>query len=239
MTLAPTITDTKTKFSWIGPNSFKAITPEITVYKAGLYKLTITDSKGCQATDEISINVKNIDISSEIFVATEVFAGDTIVIANISNSNPDHVEWLIDDTDSLKVVEMDEHYARVLFFETGYYKIGFRTHKGNCFQDIFKTITVVDKDRREEDSFGESIIDKYYIYPNPNDGDFNVRIILNKTSAIRLRIINIGTGNIVSDKKYVGQKEYDIPYNKSIAPGNYVIVLETASGYMNLKMIVR
>jgi sporulation protein YlmC with PRC-barrel domain len=134
---------------------------------------------------------------------------------------------------------MDEHYARVLFSETGYYKIGFRAHKGDCFQEIFKTITVVDRDGTADDSFGESIIEKYYVYPNPNDGNFNVKIALNKTSAIRLRIINIGTGNTVSDKKYTGQKEYDIPYNKSIAPGAYVIVLETVSGYMNLKMIVR
>lgn len=239
LTLAPAVADTKTKFSWTGPNSFNAVSSEITVDKAGTYKLTITDSKGCQATDEININVKNIDISSEIFVATEVFAGDTVVIANISNPNPDNVEWLIEDSDSLKVVEMDEHYARVLFSETGYYKIGFRAHKGDCFQEIFKTITVVDRDGTEDDAFGESIIEKYYVYPNPNDGNFNVKITLNKTSAIRLRIINIGTGNTVSDKKYAGQKEYDIPYNKSIAPGVYVIVLETASGHMNLKMIVR
>lgn len=239
LTLTSAVADTKTKFSWTGPNSFNAVSSEITVDKAGTYKLTITDSKGCQATDEIKINVKDVDISSEIFVATEVFAGDTVVIANISNPNPDSVEWLIEDSDSLKVVEMDEHYARVLFSETGYYKIGFRAHKGDCFQEIFKTITVVDRDGTGDDSFGESIIEKYYVYPNPNDGNFNVKITLNKTSAIRLRIINIGTGNTVSDKKYAGQKEYDIPYNKSIAPGAYVIVLETTSGHMNLKMIVR
>lgn len=239
LTLAPTVADPKTKFSWSGPNSDKATSPEITVDKAGTYRLTITDSRGCQATDEINIKVKNTDISSEIFVATEIFVGDTVVIANISNPNPEKVEWLIEDSDSLKVVEMDEHYARVLFSETGYYKIGFRAHKADCFQEIFKTITVVDKDGTENDAFGESIIEKYYVYPNPNNGNFNVKITLNKTSAIRLRIINVGTGNTVSDNKYAGQKEYEIPYNESIIPGIYVIVLETASGHMNLKMIVR
>lgn len=239
LTLAPSVADAKTKFSWTGPNSFNAVLSEVAVDKAGTYKLTITDSKGCQASDEISINVRNADISSEIFVATEVFAGDTIVVANISDPNPDSVEWLIEDSDSLKVIDKDEYYARVLFLKTGYYKLGFRAYKGDCFQEIFKTITVVDKDGTEDDPFGESIIEKYYVYPNPNDGNYNVKITLNKTSAIRLRIINIGTGNTVSDKKYAGQKQYDIPYNSTIAPGTYVIVLETASGHMNLKMIVR
>jgi hypothetical protein len=239
LTLAPAVIDPETKFSWTGPDSFKAVSSEITIDKAGVYKLTITDSKGCQATDEINISVKNIDISSEIFVATEVFAGDTIVIANISNPNPDRMEWLIEDSDSLKIVEVDEHYARVLFSGKGYYKIGFRAHKGDCFQEIFKTITVIDRDGTWADSFGESIIEKYHVSPNPNDGNFNVQITLNKTSAIRLRIIDMGTGNTVSDRKYAGEKEYDISYNKSIVQGVYVIVLETASGYMNLKMIVR
>ncbi|MFT4072525.1 MAG: T9SS type A sorting domain-containing protein [Dysgonamonadaceae bacterium] len=238
LTLAPLVTDPKTKFHWTGPDSFKAVSSEITVAKAGTYRLTISDSKGCQATDEINISLKDVDISSEILVATEVFAGDTIVIVNISNPNPDRVEWLLDDTDSLKVVEWDGHYAKVLFSEKGYYKIGLRAHQGDCFQEIFKTITVLDKNDTGDDSFGESIIEKYQIYPNPNHGNFQVKVTLNKTSAIRLRIIHVGTGNTVSDKKYAGEKEYDIPYRISLTSGVYIIVLETASGYMNLKMII-
>lgn len=239
LTLAPAVTDTETTFSWTGPGSFHSANKQIEISKAGTYKLTITGSKGCQATDDIKIDVKDVDISSEIFVATEVFAGDTVVIANISNPDPDSVEWLIEDSDSLKAVEMDEHYARVIFAHPGYYRIGFRAYKGDCFQEIFKTITVVERNDTGDDSFGESIIDKFFVYPNPNDGNFHIKVGLNKTSAIRLRIINAGTGFTFSDKKYNGQKEYDIPYNMTIPSGVYVIVLETASGYMNIKMITR
>jgi hypothetical protein len=239
LTLAPAVADPDARFEWTGTDSFKASSSGITVNKAGIYKLTITDSKGCRATDEIRIDVKQIDISSEIFVSTEVFAGDTIVIANISNPAPDSVEWLIDDSDSLKVVEMDEHYARVVFTETGHYTVGFRAHKGGCYQDIHKTLTVINPGETRDDTFGESLIDEFFAYPNPNDGNFNVKVGLNRTGAIRLRIINAGTGYTFSDKKYAGQKEYDIPYNMTIPSGVYVIVLETASGHMNIKMIAR
>lgn len=85
-----------------------------------------------------------------------------------------------------------------------------------------------------------SLIDKGDLSdPNPNDGNFHIKAGLNKTSAIRLRIISAGTGYTFSDKKYAGQKEYDIPYNMTIPSGVYVIILETASGYMNIKMITR
>jgi hypothetical protein len=239
LTLSPTVADHQTIFSWTGPDSFQATSAEITVDKAGTYRLTITDSKGCRATDEISISVNNVDISSEIFVSTEIFAGDTVVIANISNPDPDSVEWLVEDSDSLKLVGMDDYYARVIFSCPGHYPIGFRAYKGDCFQETYKTVTVVDRDGAIDDSFGESIIEEYYVHPNPNDGNFHVKITLNKTSAIRLRMINISSGSTVSDKRHAGQKEYDIPYSEAITPGVYVMVLETASGYMNLKMIVR
>jgi hypothetical protein len=239
LVLAPIVTGPQTAFSWTGPDSFKAVSPEITVDKAGTYHLAITDSKGCRATDEINISVKDVDISSEIFVSTEVFTGDTVVIANISNPAPDSMEWLIEDSDSLRLVEMDEHYARVIFYYPGHYTIGFRAYKGDCFQEVRKTVTAIKPGEARDDTFGESLIEKFFVYPNPNDGNFHVNIELNRTSAIRLRIINAGTGYIAGDKKYNGQKEYDIPYNMAIPAGVYVIVLETASGYMNIKMIVR
>jgi hypothetical protein len=149
------------------------------------------------------------------------------------------VEWLIEDSDSLRVVELDEHYARVVFTETGHYTVGFRAHKGDCFQDTYKTVTVIEPEETGDDTFGESLIEKFFVYPNPNDGNFNIKVTLNRTSAIRLRIINAGTGYAFRDKKYVGQKEYDIPYGMAIPSGAYVIILETASGYMNIKMIAR
>ncbi|MCL1943218.1 MAG: T9SS type A sorting domain-containing protein [Candidatus Azobacteroides sp.] len=236
--LAPAVTDPDTQFSWTGPDSFKASSPEITVNTAGTYRLAITDSKGCQATDEINIRVKDVDISSEIFVSTEVFTGDTIVIANISNPDPDSVDWLIENTDSLQVVETDEFYARVIFYYPGHYTIGFRAHKDDCYQEIRKTVTAVEPEQTPGREPGESMINNFYVYPNPNDGNFHVRIELTGTSAIRLRMINAGTGHVASDKKYNGQKDYDLPYSLPLSPGVYIIVLETASGYMNIKMIV-
>jgi uncharacterized protein (DUF2141 family) len=238
-TIAPEVSIPDVRFSWSSSNGFTSAEPQVTVSKAGTYRLTVTDGKGCQASDEMEVKISNSEISSEIVVSTEVFVGDTIVIVNISNPEPEKAEWIIKETDSIRIVEYDEYYAKVIFSKQGNYRIGFRTYVGECYQDVFKTINVVEAGIRQDDSFGESVIKQFSIYPNPNDGNFHAKVELNKTANIRLRIINIGNGQNISDAIYNGQEEYDLPYNLSASSGVYVVILETASGYMNIKIVIK
>jgi hypothetical protein len=145
---------------------------------------------------------------------------------------------LIEASDSLLVVETQEHYAKVIFTETGYYAVGFRAYMGDCYEDDLRSITVVEPDGREADNFGQSIIKRFVIYPVPNKGQFTVDVELNKISPIRLRLLYLGDGATVSDQKHSGKQEYSLPYNLPLKAGAYVMVLETPSGSMNLKMIV-
>ncbi len=237
--LEPEVIDKNTKFSWTGPESFFSSESKVTLSKAGTYQLTITDSKGCQASDEIQISVSDSDISSEMVVASQLFVNDTVIIVNISDPVPERIEWLIEESDSLTVIEMAEHYAKVVFKELGYYTVGLRSHVGDCYMDVVKSLTVTNPDDDIFDEFGESIIEKFIIYPNPNDGIFTAEVELNKVSSIRLRIFNISTGNVLSDKKVSGESFYQIPYNEYLGAGVFIVLLETASGHMHLKMIVR
>ena len=68
--------------AWTGPDGFRSAEPRVTVDKEGVYRLTITDSNGCQASDELTVTVKDIDISSEIVLSSDVFVGDTVVVVN-------------------------------------------------------------------------------------------------------------------------------------------------------------
>lgn len=239
LTIAPVVEDPQTVFAWSGPGNFRSSGKQVTVKDAGTYSLLITDSKGCQATDEIDIRVKSLDISSEMVIASQVFAGDTIVIVNISEPEPERVEWLFESSDSLEVVEESLHFAKVIFHKPGYYSAGMRSHVDDCFMDNIKAVTVLDADRRDSDGFGQSIVEKFTISPNPNDGNFNVAIELNIASAIRLRIINIGMGKIVSDKSYLSGKEFNIPYQLVLPGGVHAVLLETTSGHTVMKMIVK
>jgi hypothetical protein len=83
------------------------------------------------------------------------------------------------------------------------------------------------------------VIKKFVVYPNLNNGTFHADVELTKEASIRLRIINIGSGIIVSDAKYHNMKDYSIPYQIAILAGVYAVVLETAAGHMVVKMITK
>ena len=239
LTLTPEVKDPNTKFNWTSTNGFKSSNPSVTIKDAGEYVLTIADTKGCTASDKMTLNVNYTDISSEIVVASQVYVNDTIAIVNISNPEPDRVEWLFNKEDSIKVVQEEQHFARIIFPETGQYSIGIRSYVGDCYQDIIKTITVIEPDDILNDRFKESLIDDFYIAPNPNDGKFQAIIKLNGESAIRLRVINFFNGTTISDRSFNGQSEYEIDYSlNNIGSGNlYLILLETSAGQMVFKML--
>ena len=146
---------------------------------------------------------------------------------------------MITESDSVIITEQTEHLAKVIFDYPGQYTVGIRTHSGECYQELFKSITAIPAEMQNNDAFGESIIKNFTIAPNPNDGIFNIMVELSVASAIRIRIINTGSGITVNDKKYSSQEEFSIPYQLILPTGTYVVLLETASGYMNTKMIVK
>jgi hypothetical protein len=160
--IVPVVEDPNTRFDWTGPGGFHSTDSRVVVDKEGAYRLTVTDSNGCQASDEIYITVKDINISSEIVVASQVFVGDTVVVVNISDPMPESMEWIINASDSLHVVESSNHQASVVFNYPGYYLVGLRAHINDCFADNLKAVTVMNPGDRPADFFSESIIKKHY-----------------------------------------------------------------------------
>lgn len=240
LVITPRVKDLYTKFNWSSTNGFTSTKPSVTIKEAGDYYLSITDSKGCIARDTMTLKVSNTDISSEIVVATQIFVNDTIAIVNISNPEPDKMEWLFNENDPIKIVQKEQHFAQVIFTKTGHYSVGIRSHVGDCYQDIVKTVTVIEPDDNMKDRFKESLIKQFYIYPNPTDGKFKAVVKLNRESAVRVRVIDFFNGGVMSDRSFNGKKEYMIDYSLSLVYTNlYLVLLETSSGQMVLKMIAK
>jgi hypothetical protein len=237
--ITPEVADPKSRYAWTGPEGFVSTKPGITADRDGVYRLTITDSNGCQATDEIRITVRDIEISSEIIVSTHVFVGDTVYVINISDPMPESVEWIVEESDSLQIIDRSEHLLRVVFHYPGVYPTGLRTFVGECFEDFVKQVSVADADMRQTDFFAESIIRSFTLYPNPNSGNFTVAVELSRVSPIRLRIVSIGTGIVMHDSRYFGQQAYAVPYSLFLATGVYAVLLETDAGYMVFKTVIQ
>ncbi|MDR3218802.1 MAG: hypothetical protein LBU22_07445 [Dysgonamonadaceae bacterium] len=236
--LSPAVEDPATQFAWTSTNGFTSSAPEVSLDRTGDYYLTITDSKGCRASDEIHIEVKDYQISSEIVVATQTVVNDTIVFVNISDPEPDRIEWLIPEDAHIEVVETGPELALVIFRQIGNYAIGMRSYVADCFQDVVKTISVTEQGEPPMDELGPSDIKRFIVYPNPSTGVFTVDVELEKAGTIRLRLINLSLGVITSNKTWSGSDKYSLQYNETLSPGGYILALETATSQRSLKIMI-
>jgi hypothetical protein len=237
--ISPVVKEPNITYEWTGPDGFFSTDSSVSADKEGIYRLTITNDNGCQATDEIHITVKDLHISSDIVVASQVYAGDTIVIVNISDPMPEAMEWRIVASDSLRIVESSEYQASVIFNYPGLYIIGLRAYVDDCYSDNLKVIAVMSAGDKPSNVLDESAIRSFVVFPSPNSGNFHVNVELTQEAPIRLRIVNVGSGIILSDAMHHSRKEYSIPYRMSISPGTYAVILETAAGQRIVKMITK
>ncbi|GHT29131.1 hypothetical protein FACS189432_08000 [Bacteroidia bacterium] len=136
------------------------------------------------------------------------------------------------------MVETTPYFAMVIFKRLGDYEVGMRTHVADCFQDIVKTIHVSESGEEPGGDIEASDIKKFIVYPNPNSGEFNVDVELEKPGSIRLRLISLARGIILNNKTFNGQEKYAVQYNETLAAGSYILLLETASSRRSLKIII-
>ncbi|MDR1371006.1 MAG: hypothetical protein LBJ72_12925 [Dysgonamonadaceae bacterium] len=234
----PVFDDPASALHWTGDNGFNSDERHVTLDRAGTYRLTITDSKGCQATDEIRIETKDYRISCEMVVTSSTAVNDTVIIVNISYPEPDRVEWIFSPDDPIEVIETTSELAMVIFKKEGTYDIGLRSFVADCFLDVVKPVSITKSGEKTIDDFGVTDVQKFVIYPNPSKGVFKADVELNKSSGIRLRLISLSQGFTLSNEIRNNSDKYTVDYNKKLAAGVYILMLETPSSRKSLKLIV-
>ena len=81
-------------------------------------------------------------------------------------------------------------------------------------------------------------IQEFIVYPNPSDGQFTVRVVLSEVSAMAIRMFDLATGKIISEKNEIGSDNYLLEYSVSSGAGLYFLVLETPKGDGVRKIII-
>lgn len=87
----------------------------------------------------------------------------------------------------------------------------------------------------EETALGRSL----KIFPNPNDGNFNVNFTLETSENVELRVLN-PAGQIILNEKLGSIDKYDGSIDLSNkAKGMYILQIETASGTINRRVTIQ
>lgn len=226
------IKDTRATYQWIGPNGFSTKNPSVILKQAGIYEVTVTNHVGCEGKGNIIIKRSPAQIESSWTAPTHAVVDEDLIIFNTNHIEAEKTEWIFPKTPALKINSQNEKHTEFSFSEKGTYTIALRSIIGNCEKITYKTITILDK-KEEDHDIGNSIkalplIRSFKVGPNPSNGEFTVKISLEREAPISLHFVHVLKGTTVDLKKQQGSSEYTIQYSPQWPAGIYVLLLEVA-----------
>jgi hypothetical protein len=224
-------------YNWSSNVGFTSNSPKVSLTQAGTYYATVKDANNCTGTDMLVLTAINTQVSNDFALPTQGYAGEKIVIANLTSPQADSVRWSLPA--NANVISKTDQMVEMILQDTGSYYVSLRAFKGLCYADQIKKIIINKQGSLPDPGNTRSpfILD-FSAAPIPNNGSFTVRITLQSASQIELKLINVLTSQITTLTKQSGSDTYTIPVNDSLSAGTYVLLLETPNGRETIKLLI-
>lgn len=214
--------------------------PKISLSIAGTYTAIVTDSKGCSASDTITIRNSSEILNPQFMIATHAYTEASVKLVNTSPTKPQSVEWVIPNEPSIQIIEKNDDYLEVKFSNTGSYQFGLKGKQGECEKTFYKDVIVEQNlSGVELEPARISNIKEFTIVPNPNQGVYKVIVKLYEEADIKIRLMDMISHEPFAPKTLSKATEFEVPFNYQIPSGTYLIILETQDEALVKKMIVQ
>ena len=238
LTLNTAINDSQATYLWRGDNGFSSNAPEVTLRESGTYTATVTTKDGCVASDTLTIEVANTPIASEFLLTTQSYENEEVVLVNTSNPKGETTQWLVPQNNDIEITQQSDNYISLIFKVKGEYHIGIKQTQGNCFELFYKNIIVEPaSDLPKSDNTNKAFIKEFEVAPNPSNGNFQAKVVLEKTGSVKFRLYSI-TGQLVSQKALPSAEEHWVDFQEHLSAGTYILVLETPYQVLSKKIII-
>lgn len=228
-------------YQWEGDNGFQSSAAKVLLNQEGTYRLTVTDAQGCTASDEVQLKYRDEFFAPDFLLPTAGLVETPIVAIDISWPIPDEIRWEYDPTE---VIHQETYFNQeiVSFPQTGEYNIRLYAKKGECEGILDKTITIYnDPDSLLNQGLGGNLVDHvldFSLYPNPNQGVFDVRVQLDELQGIKLWVFD-DDGTLIETRDRDGADFYLEEFVLSnLQTGVYTLVLQTDVQWYYLSFVV-
>ena len=224
-------------YQWFSDNGLVSTMRNFRPADGGKYWLTVFDEFGCSKTDTVRIIPTNQTIESSFLVASEIFAGQEIQFAQLSEPDPDTFFWEFGDG-GFSVAE-NPNYT---YFLEGIYDVSLTVSNGTCEDTMTKTITVQDASSGrltqklvvDLPRFTEII--EANLYPNPVRDQVNLKIMLNREEEIIVQLFDM-RGYTINEIE--GKLEEDIVTFDlfSVPSGMYMVLITTPGETKTIRFV--
>ena len=229
------------EYAWYSSDGFEGDARTITLSKAGMYWLEANTAQGCVGRDTFLLQTSTDLLQANFLAPTEAFAGDTVVIIDISWPVPGEVAWNF----PLEMTRIDgpADFVYAAFQNPGFYQISLAAALGACRDELTKTISIL-KEREQVPEAGrlgsEDFIKEFTLYPNPNDGMFDVVASLKERTPIVLTVWNTMTSTKIAQLQRSGKSFYREHIDlRPLSAGSYSLRLDFNKGTRYIRFIVR
>ncbi|QSE98718.1 T9SS type A sorting domain-containing protein [Fulvivirga lutea] len=225
---------------WESDNGFYSEETSVTLSDPGNYYLSVFSENNCLVQDTFLLENRDDILEAHFLMATEAEVGDTVVIVEISWPEPDNITWEIPS--AAREISSGSFFKELVFEESGNHSVGLNATIGECEDFYSKSIRIFGRGelRTNGRSASEELIKQFIIYPNPNDGEFTIRVLLSTVDDVELSIVSLQNGLIES--KYLGQEanEYNVEFNlPQLVKGVYLANLRVGNKEKNLRFVVK
>lgn len=228
-----------TRTTWGSNTGLTSGEQRVSVKEPGSYWVDVLSAKGCIARDTFLLATSFDLLKASFMIAGQAMVGDTVVMIDISWPMPESIAW--DFPLEMKEVLNLGDVVFGQFASAGAYDVNLTAHLGECVDQVTKTITILGG---EEDQEGgrlgyEAFVKQFELFPNPNDGSFDVGIELAEEGPITLSVWRSENGALVGKLHEEGDHSYKLFFDlRPISSGLYLLRLDHAKGKEYIRFIV-
>ena len=203
----------------------------------GNYEVYVADINNCRAESEVTVSVRNVKPSVNFMVATSRYALDTLVVKDVSLPRPDSVKW--DFSPEASIIENNLLYSKIKYGVTGIYPVKMTGYFESCEYTVEKLLNIAPFDPQilpNEDNL--SGIESVEISPNPNMGQFILKVKLYTKQQVHVKVIDLYS-KLWYSKQYPADLEFEDTISITEAlPGTYVLWVVTENDSKALLFII-
>ena len=190
----------------------------------GQHKVFVSDATNCLADTAVVVNIKNTMPGINFMVASSRYELDTLVIKDVSIPKPDYVSW--EFSPEALVIETSPFEAKVKYEAKGIYPVRMTGYFGTCDYTLEKFLSIAPYDPQviPKDKYLNGI-ESIQISPNPNKGQFKIRVKLYTKQQIQIKILDY-YAKTWYNRRYPVTTDFEQDINIPDAlPGTYILLV--------------
>lgn len=234
--------DKGVKYQWTADNGFTSNTRKISLSQSGVYKVVVTNGFGCKGSDSIVVQQSDTEFRADFWVASTVSTEDTVVLLN-NNGQIDSLRWQLDTPNIMLPNSPNPRLQEALFPQLGEQEVSMIGYYKGCRDILTKRIQVVEPIQRFKNDraigIKTSVVKDCRLYPNPNDGGFEVVVELQESGVpVALTLSSPTTGAVIKTLDWKLYPNGKVQFTEDLPEGSYVIHVKVRDEVIALRFLI-